>query len=103
MTVPAAPRASDHSSVTSRKATALDLASLTQQIPELAERLLLVRPQIAGHHQLGAGPVGPRVLAAGVRADQERAMDDLDVVLDVIPGNAGGHQADRRRLAVVIS
>ncbi len=80
----------------------LDLAPLVQDVPELAQRLLLVGSEVAGHHHLRAGPVRPGVLAAGLRTDQERGVDDLDVIPHLVPGNAGRHQADRRLLAIVI-
>src|SRR5215470_8484719 len=80
----------------------LDLAPLVQDVPELPQRLLLVGSEAVGHHHLGAGPVRPGVLAAGRRADQERSVDDLDVIPHLVPGSAGRHQADRRLLAVVI-
>src|SRR5262249_61162481 len=66
----------------------LHLAPLVQDVPELAERLVLVGSKVVGHHHVRAGPVRPGVLAAGRRADQERAVGDLDVIPHLVPGNA---------------
>src|ERR1039457_3401405 len=79
----------------------LRLAALAQELPELADRLVLVRPEILLHDELRAGPVGPGVLDAFFQHEQ-RVMRDLDVVLHRSPRRACGHQADRGRVAVVV-
>src|ERR1039457_6228998 len=55
----------------------LGLAALAQDLPELADRLVLVRPEILRHDQPRAGPVGTGVLAAFFQY-QQRVMRDLD-------------------------
>src|SRR5437879_502749 len=59
----------------------LGLTALAQQLTELGDCLVLVRPQVLGDDQLGAGPVGPGVLAAVSRRHEQRMMRDLDMVL----------------------
>src|SRR5450755_4989457 len=68
----------------------LCLAALAQELPELADRLVLVRSEILCHDQLRAGPVGTGVLATFVQHEQ-RVMRDLDVVLHRRPRDALGH------------
>ena len=67
----------------------LELPPLAEDMPELADRFVLVGAEIRLHHHPGAAPVGPAVLAVAVRAGQQRAMDDLDVILYLGPGTAG--------------
>src|SRR5450755_132205 len=79
----------------------LRLAALAQELPELADRLVLVRTEILRDDQPRAGPVGTGVLAAFFQ-HQQRMMRDLDVILHIRPRDARGHQADRGRVAVVV-
>ena len=107
----------------------LVLAVLAQELPELLDRLPLIRSEILGHHQLRAVPVGPDITAGAIqahrvyivayailqdqseaeeivqdsflKAHQQRGMHDLYVVPHVIPRHPGWHQADSGRLAVV--
>jgi len=58
---------------------------IAQELPELADCLILVRSEILGNDQLRAGPVGPDLLAAVPQWHQERVMRDLDVVLYFFP------------------
>ena len=74
---------------------------LLQVGAELLDRLLLVRSQVCYHGHLGAGPVGPGILVAVGRGHQEMVVGDLDVVPHLLPRDAGRHQADRGRVAVV--
>jgi hypothetical protein len=79
----------------------LVLAVLAQELPELLDRLLLIRSEIPGNHQLRAVPVGPDITAGVIRAHQQGGMHDLYVVLDLFPRDPRGHKADGGRLAVV--
>src|ERR1700728_1173773 len=81
---------------------ALSLAALAQELAELFDRLVLVGSKVLGDNHLRVCPVGPGVLAAVRRQYQERVMRDLYVVVHFVPRDAVGHQADRRRLAVVV-
>ena len=74
---------------------------LLQEGAELLDRFLLVRSQVCYHSHLAAGPVGPGILVAVGRGHQEMVVGDLDVVTHLLPRDAGRHQADRGRAAVV--
>src|SRR5580704_6077651 len=74
---------------------------LLQVGAELADRLVLVGAEVVDHGHLGAGPVGPGVLIAVGRGHQEMVVRDLDVIPHLGPRDAGRHQADRGRVAVV--
>jgi hypothetical protein len=74
---------------------------LLQEDAEFVDRLLLVRSQVFDHGHVGAGPVDPGVVIAVGRGHQEMVVGDLDVIPYLLPRDAGRHQADRGRVAVV--
>src|SRR5580693_9749280 len=80
----------------------LRLAEVLQGGAEVVDGRVLVGAEVIDHHHLGAGPVGAgEVTAVGRRRDQQRVVRDLDVIAYLGPGDAGRHQADRGRVAVV--
>jgi hypothetical protein len=69
---------------------------------ELLDGLVLVQAEVIDDDHVGASPVGTgKLIAADGWRDQERVVGDLDVIAHVVPGDAGRHQADRGRVAVV--
>ena len=57
--------------------------------------------QVFDHGHVGAGPVGAGVVVAVGGGHEEVVVRDLDVVPHLLPRDAGRHQADRGRAAVV--
>src|SRR5690242_11252866 len=72
----------------------LGLVVLLQVAAELLDRFFLVGAEVADQGHLPAGPVDAGVLPVGVREHQQMMVRDLDVIVYLLPRDAGRHQAD---------
>ena len=84
-----------------RAGAGLGLVVLGEEGAELVDGFVLVRAQVLDQGHLSAGPVGAGVVPAVGRRDQQMVVRDLDVVVHLLPRDAGRHQADRGRAGVV--
>jgi hypothetical protein len=74
---------------------------LLKEGAEIVDGLVGVWSEILYYGHSGAGPVGAGILAAVGRGYQEMMVRDLDVVVYLVPRDAGRYEADRGRVGVV--